>query len=65
VQGQLRKKYVSIEVETMCNHCDQEMHLKIDSNMQVSVYELDANPLVFIPDIDWKNFAEKTIIDSY
>jgi len=33
--------------------------------MQVSVRESGANPLVFIPDIDWENFTEKTIIDSY
>jgi len=65
VQGQLRKKYISIEVETKCKHCDQVMRLTIDSKMKVSVCELDAKPLVFMPDIDWNNFAEKTIIDSY
>jgi hypothetical protein len=65
VQGQLRKEYVSIEVETACKHCDQVMHLTIDSNMRVSVREPDAKPLVFNPDIDWENFAEKTIIDAY
>ncbi len=41
------------------------LHLTIDSNMQVSVRELDANPLVFMPDIDWNNFTEQTIIDAY
>jgi len=65
VQGKLRKEYVSIEVETQCKHCGQAMHITIDSNMQVSVRESGANPLVFIPDIDWENFTEKTIIDSY
>jgi len=33
--------------------------------MQISVREADANPLVFMPDIDWDHFAERTIIDSY
>jgi hypothetical protein len=65
VQGQLRKEYVSIEVETQCQHCDQVMHMTIDSNMQVSIRESDANPWVFMPDIDWNSFAERTIIDSY
>jgi hypothetical protein len=65
VQGQLRKNYVSIEVETKCRHCDQALHLTIDRNMRVSVRESGAEPLVFMPDIDWKNFAEETIIDSY
>ncbi len=65
VQGRLRKEYVSIEVETKCKHCDQEMHLTIDSNMRAAVRESGANPLVFMPDVDWANFAEKTIIGSY
>jgi hypothetical protein len=65
VQGQLRKEYVSIEVETKCKHCDQVMHITIDSNMQVSVRQSGAKPLVFMPDIDWNSFAERTIIDSY
>jgi hypothetical protein len=65
VQGQLRKEYVSIEAETKCKHCNHVMHLTIDSDMRVSVRESDANPLVFMPDVDWNNFAELTIIDAY
>jgi hypothetical protein len=65
VQGQLRKEYVSIEVETKCSHCGHSIHFSIDSNMQVSIRELDANPLVFMPDVDWDHFTEQTIIDSY
>jgi hypothetical protein len=41
------------------------MHINIDSDMQVSVREEQAVPLVFMPDMDWDNFAERTIIDSY
>jgi hypothetical protein len=41
------------------------MHFTIDSNMRVSVLEPEANPLMFSPDVDWDQFAEKTIIDSY
>jgi len=65
VQGQLRKEYISVEVETTCKHCNQALHFVIDSEMQFSVRESDAAPLVFMPDIDWNNFAENTIIDSY
>jgi hypothetical protein len=65
VQGRLRKEYVSIEVETKCKHCDQALHLTIDSDMRISVRETDAKPLAFLPDIDWSNFTERTIIDSY
>ena len=41
------------------------MHFTIDSDMRVSAREADAKPLVFMPDVDWNNFGELTIIDSY
>jgi len=65
VQGQLRNEYLSVEIETRCRHCDQRVHLAVDSKMQVSVREDEATPLVFMPDIDWRSFAERTIIDAY
>ena len=65
VQGRLRKEYVSIEVETKCQHCDQVLHLTMDNEMRISVRESGANPLVFMPDIDWNSFTDRTIIDSY
>ncbi len=65
VQGQLRKEHFSVDVETACRHCGEALHLTIGSNMQVSVREQDASPLVFMPDVDWSSFAERTIVDSY
>lgn len=65
MQGRLRKETVSAEIETRCKHCDQAMHIKVDSDLQVSVREADADPLVFMPDVDWDHFSEQTIIDSY
>jgi uncharacterized protein (DUF983 family) len=65
VQGRLSNEFVSVEIETKCAHCGQGMLFTIDSTMKVSVCEANANPLVFMPDMDWNNFAEQTIIDSY
>jgi hypothetical protein len=65
VQGHLRKEYISVEVTTACTHCDQVLHLTIDSDMQASAREPGAHPLVFLPYVDWKNFTEPNIIDSY
>jgi hypothetical protein len=56
---------MSVEIETKCRHCDQILHITVDSNMQASVLEDQATPLVFMPDVDWANFAGRTIIDSY
>ncbi len=41
------------------------IHMTVDSDLRISVHEDEAIPLVFMPDIDWINFAERTIIDSY
>jgi hypothetical protein len=40
------------------------MHILLDSTMRVSVRE-EATPLVFMPDVDWNKFTERTIIDAY
>ena len=65
MQGHLRKEFTSIDVTTECEHCDQVLNLKVDSNMEVSVGESDANPLVFVPEVDWDSFGERNIIDAY
>ncbi|HSF79877.1 MAG TPA: hypothetical protein VLA49_01505 [Anaerolineales bacterium] len=54
-----------MEIETRCRHCEQAMHIRLDSNMRFAVREEGSAPLVFMPDIDWDHFAERTIIDSY
>jgi hypothetical protein len=65
VQGHLQNQFISVEIETKCVHCDQSMHILLDSNMQISVREEEATPLVFMPNIDWTMFTERTIIDAY
>jgi hypothetical protein len=65
VQGQLRQQPLSVEIETACQHCGRPLRLALGSDMQFTVHEPEAAPLVFMPDVDWANFAERTIIDSY
>ena len=65
MQGQLLNRFVSVEIETKCRHCDLVMHITADSGMDISVREEGAAPLMFSPDVDWDNFTERTIIDSY
>jgi hypothetical protein len=65
VQGQLRKEYLSVDIETKCRHCDQIIHITIDSNMQASVRDDQASPLMFSPNVDWDHFTDRTIIDAF
>jgi len=41
------------------------MRITVDSNMRVSVHDEVVQPLVFLPNIDWKTFSEPNIIDTY
>ena len=65
MQGKIRNEVLVVEVETKCHHCGQSLHLRVDSNMQIAVHEQAAEPWVFMPDMDWDHFTERTIIDAY
>lgn len=65
VQGRLRDEQLSVEIETKCAHCNQGLHLTLDSELHWSVREHDANPLVFEPDVDWQHFEGPNIIHDY
>jgi len=65
VQGHLRHEKLTVELETVCAHCGKELHLTLDSELQWSVKEHDANPLVFEPEVDWAHFEGPNIIQDY
>ena len=65
MQGRLRNEYLTVEVESDCAHCGQKLHFVLDSDLNGSVQEAHAEPLLFEPDVDWRNFTKPTIIDDY
>ena len=52
-------------MHTECAHCTEPMHFVVDSQMNYQVKAGGGEPLVFMPNIDWKTFAEPNIIDAY
>ncbi len=56
---------MSVEIGTRCRHCGASLHITLDGALRVSVEEREARPLVFMPDVDWGSFSERTIIDAY
>ena len=65
MQGHLRNERLAVELTTDCTHCGQELHLTLDSELNWSVKESNANPLVFEPEIDWEHFEGPNIIGDY
>jgi hypothetical protein len=65
VQGQLRGEPLSFVVETECAHCGQPLHLEIDSELKYRVVEADAEPLVFVPMVNFDKLEDPSIIDAF
>jgi hypothetical protein len=49
----------------MCAHCDRPMNLLVDEQLRWRVRERDADPRLFLPEIDWHRFRGRNIIGDY
>ena len=65
MQGQLIGKPISVNVTTECAHCGEPIHLEIDSEAQCRVVGSGANPITFIPDVDFSTLPDKCITDAF
>ena len=65
MQGRLRGKALSVEIETSCAHCDKEIRIRLDSDGAWSVKQKEAQILVFEPEVDWTTFTKPNIIDDF
>ena len=52
-------------VKTECAHCSQPMHIEIDSELSYRVREEGADPIIFIPQVDFHKLEDPSIIDSF
>jgi len=65
VQGHLRNEPVTISVDTECAHCAEPLTLEIDSDMNVRVEQVGADPMVFVPDVPVFDVKAPSIIDDF
>ena len=65
MQGQLRGDPLAVVVSTQCAHCGQPLHLEIDSELNHRVMEDGAEPLVFVPMVDFGELEDPSIIDAF
>jgi hypothetical protein len=65
VQGQLRKKPVSITVNTECAACAEPMRLKINSDLECEILVGGSEPIIFVPQVDFSKLADPSIIDAF
>jgi hypothetical protein len=65
VQGQLRREALTFGIETECAHCGWPIHIEMDSELRYSVLEPDAEPLVFVPMVEFDRLEDPSIIDAF
>ncbi len=54
-----------MDIESTCAHCGEPIRIEVDSELRFRVIEGGSEPLVFEPDVDWRTFAERSIINAY
>ena len=65
MQGQLRKEPLTFTIQSECAHCGKEFQIEIDSDLNYSVSEADAKPLIFVPMVDFSTLEDPSIIDAF
>jgi hypothetical protein len=65
VEGRLRRRKLSVEIDTQCAHCGRTMRFVVDSTLKRRVYDRDSKPLLFEPEVNWETFTEPNIIHAY
>ena len=56
---------MSITVETECAHCSEPLTLHVDSEMNVTVDTVGADPLIFNPDAETWDTEAPSIVDDF
>jgi hypothetical protein len=65
VQGQLRFDPLSFTIDTQCAHCARPIQIEIDGQLDYRVLQQDADPLVFVPLVDFAKLDDPSIIDAF
>lgn len=56
---------LAARIETSCAHCGRKLDLEVENDLNWSVRQRDASPLLFEPKIDWSRFRAANIIHDY
>ena len=65
VQGHLRNEAIAITIKTECAHCSRPIQIELDSELNHRVVEEGADPLVFVPLVDFEELEDPSIIDAF
>jgi hypothetical protein len=64
VQGHLKRETLAVTFQTECAHCARPLRITVDSELKCAVEE-GADPLVFIPEVNFEKLKAPNIIDDF
>ena len=73
MQGRLRQEYLTVAISTRCAYSGDPLHIQVDSQLKYCLQPESvrqnarhfAQPMVFMPQVDWAAFHDPNIIDAY
>jgi hypothetical protein len=64
VQGHLRNESIAVSIETECAHCSRPLRVEVDAGLRCRV-EDGADPLIYVPMLDFDKLKAPSIIDDF
>ena len=65
VQGQLNKEPTSVVIKSECAHCACPITIELDDKLKYTVIEEGADPVAFIPIVNFQKLTDPCIIDAF
>ena len=65
MQGHLRNEVLKFTIQTECAHYGEPITIEIDSQLRYSVRETGAEPMIFVPMVDFDQLEDPSIIDAF
>jgi hypothetical protein len=65
VQGQLLGRQLSVQIQSECAHCGRALSIEMDWELNFAVKSAGADPLVFVPLVDFEKLKDPSIIDAF
>jgi hypothetical protein len=65
VQGRLRNQELSFSIETHCGLSQEPIRLEIDSKMNYQISTPGAQPVIYVPMVDFDKLKDASIIDGF
>jgi hypothetical protein len=64
VQGHLRNESLAVAFRTECAHCGRSLRIEVDDQLIYRVADA-AEPLIFVPLVDFKKLKDPSIIHAF